>query len=32
MATKLGATMNKTVMIIHKTFIFFLKIVLVLYQ
>ena len=32
MATKLAETMNKTVTIIHKPFIFFLKTVLALYQ
>ena len=32
MATKLAETMNKTVIIIHKPFIFFLKPVLALYQ
>ena len=32
MATKLAETMNKTVIIIHKPFIFFLKTVLALYQ
>ena len=32
MATKFAETMNKTVIIIHKPFIFFLKSVLALYQ
>ena len=32
MATKLAETMNKTEIIIHKPFIFFLKTVLALYQ